>query len=85
MTNRLIYDTLAGNLDAKGTFAQLREYLAKAEDGAKEMARHCKLKHDTVKADAWLVVADNFRRCTNLVSHLGNTRTKSGVGYGPSN
>lgn len=83
--SRLIYDTTAGNLDERGTFAQLVEYLRKAEEDAQAMCRHAKIKGDDHRAAGWLQMATNFHKCSLIVAKLATSRTTTGLGYGRPN
>lgn len=79
--NRLPYDTIAGNLSEKGTFQQLIEYLRLAEEDLRDLGRLCKIANDP-RADIWITIADSFRRTQDVVSHLGNSKTRTSLGYG---
>lgn len=81
MTNRLPYSTTAGQVSDRDTFQQLLEYLHLIEDDLRELGKLCKIRRVDLLGDQWIAIADSFKRTQDVVSHLGNSRTRSSLGF----
>lgn len=80
-SNRLSYETSAGNLDASATFQQLIEFLRKAEEDAMALASRRLIAHDDSGALQWKAIATNFAKARKVVTKLMTEKTKSSVGF----
>lgn len=83
-SNRLNYETSAGNLDASATFQQLIEFLRKAEEDARALSARRSVAGDDSSSMQWALIARNFHRTQKVVTKLMTEKTKSSVGYAPT-
>lgn len=78
---RLPYETKGGTLSEADTFAQLLEYTRLAEEDMRSLARLRKIANDNITGNMWLQCAQRFTKIQQVISHLGNSKTRSSIGY----
>jgi hypothetical protein len=80
-TNRLPYETSAGNLSASDTYAQLLENLRLAEEDCRLLGNMRKSAGDNPNYRRWRQIADNFLKVQKVISVLAEGKTKTSVGF----
>lgn len=83
MTNRLDYETLAGNLDAGATFKQLIEYLTLAAEDMRNLRRLRKIAGDDVGGEQWGACARRFEKVVAVVEGIHKSTQRTSVGFTP--
>jgi hypothetical protein len=81
MTNRLPYETLAGNLSSEETYKQLVENLRLATENAQSLSSMAKARNDLAKAKIWQGFADNFIKIQSIIILLAKAKAKSSIGF----
>lgn len=81
MTNRLDYETLAGNLDAGATFKQLIEYLKLASEDMRHLRRLRKQANDDVGGEQWGACARRFEKIVAVVEGIHKSTQRTQVGF----
>jgi hypothetical protein len=75
MTNRLPYDTIAGNVSEAGTYAQLTEYLRLAEECCYTIGHLNKANDDMVRGDGFLHIGKLLARMRDSVTILATSKS----------
>jgi len=83
MTNRLPYETIAGNLSSNETFKQLLENLRLAEEDAHSLYSFNRTRNDP-RAAGWKTFAANFHKIQAIVTELAKSKAHSSVGFTPN-
>ena len=83
-TNRLNYETLAGNLSSDETYKQLIENLTLATEDAQALSSMCKARNDLHRARGWLTFALNFQKIQGIITGFAKKRATSGIGFTPN-
>lgn len=78
---RLKYETSGGAISKADTFAQLLEYTRLAEEDMRLLGRLRKIANDDLTSNMWIACADRFAKIQQVISHLGNSKTRFSVGY----
>lgn len=81
MSNRLDYETLAGNIDASATFKQLIEYLTLAGEDMRKMRALRKRANDDLGGEQWGAVARRFEKVVLVVQGIAKSKQKVSVGF----
>jgi hypothetical protein len=84
MTNRLDYETLAGNLDASATFKQLIEYLTLASEDMRKLRTIRKRANDDIGGEQWGASTRRFEKVVSVITGIAHSRIKAGLGYKPN-
>ena len=83
MTNRLDYETLAGNLDASATFKQLIEYLKLASEDMRHLRKLRLIANDTIGGEQWGACARRFEKVVIVVEGIHKSTQRTQVGFTP--
>jgi hypothetical protein len=75
MTNRLPYDTIAGNVSEAGTFAQLTEYLRLAEEACYTIGHLNKANDETIRGDGFLHIGKLLAKVRDNVTTLATSKS----------
>ncbi len=81
MTNRLPYETTAGNLSAEITYKQLIEYCILIQEDCHKLGNDCALRGHSLAAANWHTIANNFDKVATVITHLAKGKTSSSIGF----
>ena len=76
MTNRLPYETIAGNLSEAHTYAQLIEYLRMAEEACYVLGHYKKANDDKVVGQGFLAIGEMLRMTQNNITKLATGKLR---------
>jgi hypothetical protein len=75
MTNRLPYETIAGNVSEAATFGQLLEYLRMAEEACYTIGHINKANDDLVRGEGFLKIGKLLAKMRENVTILATSKS----------